>query len=210
MSANQNQLGRGWSLLAGAMTFAAYYFFVRPQMLKWGTRLGESQRRLLGDEMIPQPSLNTTHAMNIDAPPEAVWPWLAQMGRGRTGYYGLDLWMNQGVPSIRYIRKDIPPVAAGIEMDGGFKVITVEPNRALLFGGYGLSRPAGVTLDQTILYLLERQRDGSTRLLVRQHGFSYGPFSPIFNPIYEAIYFVFIWQQLAELKRLAESMAHLQ
>ncbi len=210
MSTNQNQSGRGLSLLAGAMTFAAYYFFARPQMLKWGTYLGESQRRLLGDDLIPQPSLNTTHAMNIDAPPEAVWPWIAQMGRERTGYYGLDMWMNQGIPSVQYLRKDIPPLAEGMAMDGGFQVMAVEPNRALLFGAYGLPRPAGVTLDVTILYLLERRRDGSTRLLVRQRGFSYGAFSPIFNPVYEAIYFWFIRQQLAAMKRHAESMAHLQ
>jgi len=192
------------------MTFAAYYFFVRPQILKWGTYLGESQRRLLGDDLIRQPSLNTTHAMNIDAPPEAVWPWLAQMGRERTGYYGLDLWMNRGIPSVQYIRKDIPPLTAGMALDGGFQAMEVEPNRALLFGGYGLRRAAGVTLDQTILYLLERRRDGSARLLVRQRGFSYGPISPLFNLIYETIYFVFIRQQLTELKRHAESMAHLQ
>jgi len=53
---------------------AAYGFFLRPQMLKWGTRLGESQRRLPGDELVPQPNARFTHAMSIDAPPEALWP----------------------------------------------------------------------------------------------------------------------------------------
>lgn len=210
MNSNQNQTGRGLSLLAGAMTFAAYAFFVRPQLLKWGTFLGESQRRLLGDDLIPQSSLNTTHAQNIDAPPEAVWPWLAQMGRERTGFYGLDLWLNAGIPSVEYIRKDIAPIEVGMAMDSGFQVMEVEPNRALLFGGYGLRRPAGIILDQTVLYLLERRRDGSSRLLVRQRAFSYGSLSPLFNAVYEPIYFWFSQQQLAGLKRRAESMAHLQ
>ena len=113
-----------------------YYLFLRPQMRKWGTRLGESQRRLPGDELIPQPNLLLTHAINIDAPPEAIWPWLAQMGRERTGYYGLDVLTNQGIPSVSFIRQDIRAPEVGMSMDGGYRVLALEPNRKFLFGGF--------------------------------------------------------------------------
>ena len=195
-------------LLVGA---TAYYLFLRPQMKKWGTRLGESQRRLPGDEIIPKPNLQMTHAINIDAPPEAVWPWLNQMGRERTGYYGLDAILNQGIPSVSFIRQDIPAsVSVDTRLDGGYQVMVLEENRKFLFGGFNLHPIPGITYDVTSLYLLERRRDGSTRLLVRHRAFTYGMLGPVFNLLYEVLYFVFIKQQLSRLKQYAESMAHLK
>jgi hypothetical protein len=187
-----------------------YYLFLRPQMRKWGTRLGESQRRLPGDELIPKPNFSMTHAVNIDAPPEAIWPWIAQMGRERTGYYGLDLLANQGIPSVTFIRQDIPAPEVGMSLDGGYRIIEIEPNRAFLFGGFSLQQPPGVTRDLTALYLLERHEDGSTRLLVRQRGFSYGMLGPCFNAVYEIVYFFGARQQISLLKRYAESMGYLK
>jgi hypothetical protein len=31
--------------------------------------------------------VNTTHAVTIDAPPSAIWPWIVQAGYGRAGWY---------------------------------------------------------------------------------------------------------------------------
>jgi preprotein translocase subunit YajC len=188
---------------------AVYYLFLRPQMRKWGTRLGESQRRLPGDEIVPEPNFQMTHAVNIDAPLEAVWAWIAQMGRERTGYYSLDVLSNRGIPSVGFIRQDIPVPQPGMKMDGGFDILEVEPARKLLFGASNLQRLPGVVSDITALYLLERRRDGSTRLLVRRREFSHGTLGIIYNLIYEIIYFAFAVQQLRRLKRHAESMAHL-
>ncbi len=183
--------------------------FLRPQMLKWGTRLGESQRLLPGDEFIPKPNFQMTHAINIDAPPEAVWPWIAQMGRERTGYYALDLFTNQSIPSATFVRQDIPAPAVGQDMDSGLKVLAVEPNRQLIFGGFSLRRLGGVVQDTTMLYLLERRRDGSTRLLARRRALSYGLVGTLYNKLDEIWYFAFSMQQLQHIKALAESGAHL-
>src|SRR5262245_23370427 len=117
---------------------AAYYFFVRPQLLKAGTRLGESQRRLPGDDLIAEPNFQMTRAVDIDAPPEAVWPWIAQMGRERSGFYGLDNLSNQGIPSISYLRPELPVPQAGMALDDGYRVFDVEPNRFLLYGSFDL------------------------------------------------------------------------
>ena len=187
-----------------------YYFFLRPQMLKWGTRLGESQRRLPGDNLIPEPNFQTTYALNIDAPPEAVWPWLAQMGRERTGYYGLDAVTNQGIPSVTFIRQDLPAPEIGMSMDGGYHIMELEPNCKLLFGGFNLQVQPGIISDVSVLYLLERQLDGSTRLLIRRRAFTYGMLGKLYNLIYEIVYFAFITQQFKILKQRAESMAHLK
>lgn len=47
----------------------------------------EKRRPLPGDGMVPNPIFTSTHAVTIDAPPEDVWPWIAQMGGGRAGWY---------------------------------------------------------------------------------------------------------------------------
>ncbi len=197
---------RSFLLLGGAI----YVLFLRPQMLKWGTRLGESQRRLPGDEYIPEPTTRFTHAVNIDAPPEALWPWLAQMGRERTGFYGLDLVTNSGIPSAAFLRKDLPAPTPDMILDDGTRILELEPNRKLLVGGFGLKRSANATLDTTTLYLLERRTDGSTRLLVRTRMRGLDLISAIYVRLFEPVYFMFAHQQLDNLKRLSVSMAHLK
>ena len=182
-----------------------YFVFLRPQLKRWGTHLGESQRRLPGDELIPSPNVDITNAINIDAPPETVWPWIAQMGRESTGYYGLDLLKNGGIPSVRFIRKDLEPPAVDMPLDGGMRIMQVEPPRLLLFGGFGLKSGFGIHQELTNLYLLERRRDGSTRLIVRRRGYVYGHAAPLFILLQEAVHFIFMFQQLPRLKALSEN-----
>ncbi len=53
----------------------------------WGAAPGEALTRLPGDELAPRPLLNWTNVIEIDAPPSAVWPWIAQLGDTRGGFY---------------------------------------------------------------------------------------------------------------------------
>ena len=46
----------------------------------YGSTRGERDATLPGDEIIPEPVVQTDHAITIDASPSAVWPWLVQMG----------------------------------------------------------------------------------------------------------------------------------
>lgn len=54
---------------------------------RWGATTEELALVLPGDELAPEPLLNWTNAVNINAPPDAVWPWIAQMGDTRGGFY---------------------------------------------------------------------------------------------------------------------------
>jgi hypothetical protein len=56
----------------------------------------EKRRPFPVDALVPEPIFASTHAITIDAPPEQVWPWIAQMGAGRWGWYSWDAIDNGG------------------------------------------------------------------------------------------------------------------
>jgi len=70
---------------------AAYARLLRRPILAWGATDAEARARLPGDELLEDADGVATRALTIDAPPSAVWPWLAQMGPSpRGGAYTYD------------------------------------------------------------------------------------------------------------------------
>ena len=71
------------------------YFFYASMLYALIHRVGtrgsstdeEVDGSLPGDQIVPHPMLETTHAVTINAAPAAVWPWLMQGGYGRAGWY---------------------------------------------------------------------------------------------------------------------------
>jgi hypothetical protein len=82
-------VSRGRTLVGIGSAYAGVALGARPWMDRWGSTAAERARPLRGDELVPDAE-QQTHAITIDAPPEAVWPWLAQMGQGRAGFYSHD------------------------------------------------------------------------------------------------------------------------
>jgi len=70
--------------LAGAALIAALAY--APRVRRWCLTCGatdeEVSRPMTGDDMLPVPEVVSTRGVTIDAPPEAVWPWLVRMARG--------------------------------------------------------------------------------------------------------------------------------
>ena len=85
--------------------------------------------------MVADAGVSDTRAVTIDAPPSAVWPWLAQMGFGRGGWYSYDL-VDMNGSSADGIIPDLPPLNPGdivpTHPGGGFEVRVVEPDHALV------------------------------------------------------------------------------
>jgi hypothetical protein len=78
---------------AAAVSGAAwlYWKFLRTPLLTWGASADEAAARLPGDELLENADGVATRAITIDAPPAAVWPWIAQMGPSpRGGAYTYD------------------------------------------------------------------------------------------------------------------------
>ncbi len=65
------------------------------------------------DELLPTAQYRSTRAITIEAPPDAVWPWLVQVGCRRAGWYSNDVLDNLGHPSARELVADLQHLEVG-------------------------------------------------------------------------------------------------
>jgi len=101
----------------------------------WGIDASETARELPGDGLIAEPTAIETRGLTIDAPPEAVWPWLVQMGYGRAGWYSYDRMDMRGRSAVGLVpawQTLVVGDRVGTGPGTGFEVRLVEPNRALV------------------------------------------------------------------------------
>src|SRR5688500_14417471 len=80
---------RPWAV-TGTTVVALYALRVRPWHLHWSSTPAETGEPLPGDELVPTPGVESTRAVTIEAPVETVWPWLAQLGQDRGGFYSYE------------------------------------------------------------------------------------------------------------------------
>ena len=88
----------------------------------WGATDAEVASVVVGDDLVGDARLIATRAITIDAPPEAVFPWLRQMGFGRGGWYSYDWIDNLGRRSARTVVPEWQHVSAGDTIPGGGRV----------------------------------------------------------------------------------------
>jgi hypothetical protein len=83
----------GWREIAaglggiGLMAAALATPFRRDRRCRWGLDPAAAARRLPGDELVREPRWSWTHGIELDAPAAAAWPWIAQIGADRGGFY---------------------------------------------------------------------------------------------------------------------------
>jgi hypothetical protein len=122
---------------------------------------------------VPQPNLETTRAITINAPLSSVWPWVVQMGQSRGGLYSYERLENLvgcEIVNADRILPEFQDLKAGdvfrIMPEGkgpAFDVLAVEPERALILGGDDPPTSWGFILEPidaetTRLYARYRQR----------------------------------------------------
>jgi hypothetical protein len=154
---------------------ATYFLVVRPWQLRWGATDEERGATLDGDDLIANPDLVATRAITVHALADQVWPWIAQLGQGRGGFYSYDALENLVGCDIHSADRVIPEwqdlkVGDQVKLapEVGVGVTVVEPGRALVLRG---GVPMGAVLppyDFTWAFVLREQPDGTTRLLVRE------------------------------------------
>jgi proline iminopeptidase len=159
----------------------AYGVAVRPRLLRWGATDEEIQRPYPGDDLIAGGTRGATMAVTINAPPDDVWPWLAQMGYDRGGWYSWDHLDNWGHASVESLHPGWQQIALGDRLPSmpddkaWWEVAALEPKRFLglrascdllmrPFDPRG-PRPRFFT-DSLWGFLLEELPQGRTRLVV--------------------------------------------
>jgi len=159
-------------VLAGAAASAAWF---RRYYLRWGATDAETGGTLPGDDFLPAPDLTATRAVSIQAPAEAVWPWLAQMGQGRGGFYSYDFLENVlglHIHSADRIQPEWQDIQAGDHVhlapaaSSDLEMALVDKGSALVLRVPPGSPPG--PFDFTWAFVLRPESDGTTRLLVRE------------------------------------------
>jgi hypothetical protein len=148
---------------------------IRSWYSKWGASAEELKMPLPGDERVPNPSLESTRAITIQAPAADIWPWLVQMGQGRGGLYSYERLENLIGCDIHNADRILPEhqnlkVGDKVLLHSGgypaFEVAAIEPNQALILMGDESGEQAPPAVWVWIFYLNPIDED-TTRLILR-------------------------------------------
>jgi hypothetical protein len=148
---------------------------MRFRYLRWGATDREAGDPLAGDDLIRNADMIATRAITIHAAADRVWPWIAQLGQGRGGFYSYD-WLENlvgcNIHSSNRILPEWQDVRVGDEIrlapQVGLAVAVVEQGRSLVLrGGIPMGKRAA-PYDFTWSFTLREEPDGTTRLLVRE------------------------------------------
>lgn len=186
---------------------------LRPWFLTWGTTREERLSRLPGDELVPKAQYRVDHAITIDAPAEAVWPWLVQLGQDRGGFYSYD-WLEQAIgdqvhnadrihPEWQHlavgdlVRATQPNYLGGrFGQDLGWRVRRIDVQRDIVLDGWGAFVLIPVDAGTTRLYVRTRGENAPTlRTLML------APFSAL---VFEPAHFLMERAMLRGIKARAE------
>ena len=129
----------------------------------------EVARPLPGDDLVAHATTVMDRAFTLPAPPEAVWPWLVQLGKRRAGWYlprSVERWLPPSRRALRHLDPRWQGLAVGDVIpdwggrDETFRVALLDPPHALVH-----TSRRGATDVSWALFL--DARDGGTRLQLR-------------------------------------------
>ena len=176
-------------------------------VVRWGTRWGadskESTMPMAGDDWLkggPPACVVMTRAISIGEPPEIVWPWLAQLGRG-AGWYSFDRLDNGGKGSARHLVSWIPEPRVGDATAIGY-LRHLEPGRDMAWWLLG-ERFLGALTRMVFSVCLRPEGQGS-RLVIRISGDAAGLTARPLLCIFQAIDSIMAIRQLLGIKERVE------
>jgi hypothetical protein len=217
-------------IVGGAQVLGALLLspVVRDRYNRWGATKAELDAPMAGDELVAEPKLGYTRAITIEAPPEAVWPWLAQFGQGRGGFYSYDALENLVGCKIhstdRILLEHQDPQPGDLIRSGppgkryaAWWILDVaEPRHLVMIGADPDTMEAPPIVDaipdrgyvaSTWQWELRPHRDGeATRLVVRQR-LIFNPRQRLLWRLVEPLNFVMERAMLRGIKRRAEAHA---
>src|SRR3954471_10636599 len=155
---------------------------VAPWFMRWGATDRELAAVWPGDELSVSAGTVSMRAVTVHAPPEAIWPWIAQLGQDRAGWYSYRLLENIvgcEMPRIHRIVLSLQDRRVGdnvwmypadrLNGVGHSVVARVEPRRALVLATMSMGNTS-VTSDASQSFLLDPVDAFDTRLILRGRG----------------------------------------
>jgi hypothetical protein len=146
---------------AGVVALVLYVLKVRPWFLSWGSTPEERQKSMPEDELTPEGGLGFTRAVTVEVPVEDVWPWLAQIGQDRGGFYSYEWLENLAGCRMRNADRIHPEwqhrrvgETVLLHPANGLRLLKFEPNRSLALENWGA-------------FVVEPLDEGRTRLIAR-------------------------------------------
>lgn len=130
---------------------------------------GEVRSELPGDDLVPDAQVTMDRAFDLPAPPTAVWPWFAQLGKNRAGWYfprRLERFLPPGGRGLRHLDPALGRLSVGDVIDdwGGrdatFEIVVHEPPSTLVHW----SRRGAARISWTIVV---RENGGGSRAHLR-------------------------------------------
>ena len=197
--------------LAIASAGVAAVAVARRRYLQWGSSAAELAIALPGDELVPNANISATRAISIATTADAVWPWVAQLGQGRGGFYSYDFLENLVGCDIHSAEQVVPKwqsIAVGDEVrlhpEVGLSVAVLDPGSALVLRGGIPMGSVEPPYDFTWAFVLHAQENGTTRLVVRERYRYTRWWSGLLVEPVQLISFVMSERMLRGIKRRAE------
>ena len=195
--------GGGIALAILVAVISLYVWAIKPWHLRWGAGDDEVVRTMPGDQLIPN-AVSATRAITIAATPDAIWPWLVQLGFGRAGWYSYDWIDNDFQPSADRIVPEYQDLGVGDKIlmmpEMGFVVRSIdEPNSIV-----------SVLEDGSTSWCLALYpNDGSTRLVSRwRPKFEKTPATFLMTTLSEPGTFIMEQKMLRTIRDRVETASH--
>jgi hypothetical protein len=191
-----------WATVLMAAALLSGAVFLRRGMC-WGSTPEERARRMPGDDYLeggPRFRVAMTRAVSVSAPPERVWPWLSQLGRG-AGWYSVDALDNGRRTSARHLVSWIPEPRLGDATAIGY-LRHIRPRRSLAWWAGGV-RFFGARASLVTCIELSVEGEG-TRLVSRMSADAAGLLAPLALLVFDVIDSIMASRQLIGLRERIE------
>jgi MYXO-CTERM domain-containing protein len=212
--------GRSLAVIGAAAAIVALYTVVeRPWLRRWGATDAEVRGSLPGDDAVPGATDVVTRAITIAAPRARVWPWVAQLGQDRAGFYSYDILENLVGCEMPHLTRILPDRQAWTPGDrlwmyppqklhgvGGAPLVAYRSGAALVFATRRIGATIDAPFDGSWGFHLAAAGSGATRLIQRTRGAgAAGPVATVLAyGIFEPAHFVMERRMMTNIRALAE------
>ncbi len=208
--------GRRVGLLIPVVAAASTALFATQIRRRLGASVEEIGAVLPGDDLLPAAQVQNDRACTITATPQDVWPWIAQLGQDKAGFYSfksLENLVGCQISGATTIHPEWQQVAVGdpfrLHPDLALRVGDVLPGRALVVTSQGGDAPGDMDFDTTWAFVLspasDRAGQAATRVHLRERYETRSRSTRVAIEATSVISAIMTWRMMSRLKTLAGS-----